>query len=195
MRSLAIIRATDILKLKSTLQEMNNVGLTLDGKPKEISPATTENILSGVVDPSDKEYEICALIPLNQEHSISQSKIKNIPSYSDVVVLDKSSEIFGYFAKMMSALPDLIIPSLQYGGFSKQISEKRERHSKVYLSAFVNRKVLVQTLSESNLTGILKNADSIGIFLEPSDDYSPVFITWHDIKKIIIPKEDKKQEP
>lgn len=189
MKSLAIVRATDILKLKSTLQEMDSAGLTLDGKPKEISIESTENILSKVFKTSDIEFEVCALIPLNQDCILSRNKISDIPPYSDIVVLDSSNDLFNYLTKMMVALPDLVIPSASYKG-SGRTGDRKVRTSKVYLSAFVNRSVRVETESDSNLVGILKHADSIGVFLEPLDETSPIFITWYDIKKIIIPKED-----
>jgi len=40
MSSLAIIRATDILKLKSTLSEMRQAGIEFEDKPKEINPSS-----------------------------------------------------------------------------------------------------------------------------------------------------------
>jgi len=66
------------------------------------------------------------------------------------------------------------------------------RGSSVYLGIFVDRKVQVETSSGKVHSGILKNADSIGVFFEPSDNSASIFFTWHDIRKIIIPREEKK---
>ncbi|MDD5474567.1 MAG: DUF356 domain-containing protein [Candidatus Methanoperedens sp.] len=188
MKSLAIVRAPDILKLKSMLLEMNHAGLSFEGKPKEINPASIEKILS--LDPPSENYEVCALVSLAEDYESSHSIIKALPSISDAIILDDSHKFFKNFAKMMTVLPDLIIPR-SYTDINKQ-TVPLEKSSRVYLGVFVNRKVQVQTVSDSVHTGILKHADSIGVFFEPSDDSDPLFITWHDIKKIIIPKEEKK---
>lgn len=188
MKSLAIVRAPDILKLKSMLLEMNHAGLSFEGKPKEINPASMENILS--LDPPCKKYEVCVLVSLAEECEFCKNIVKTVPLISDVIILDDSHKFFKNFAKMMTVLPDLIIPR-SYTDINKQTGQK-EKSSTVYLGVFVNRKVQVQTVSDSVHTGILKHADSIGVFFEPSDDSDPLFITWHDIKKIIIPKEEKK---
>lgn len=188
MKSLVIVRATDILKLKSILLEMNHAGLSFEGKPKEINPASIEKILS--LDPPSENYEVCALVSLVEDYEISHSIVKTLTLISDAIILDDSHKFFKNFAKMMTVLPDLIIPR-SYTDINKQTGQT-EKSSRVYLGVFVNRKVQVQTVSDSVHTGILKHADSIGVFFEPSDDSDPFFITWHDIKKIIIPKEEKK---
>ncbi len=190
MNSLAIIGATDILKLKSTLQEMIRVGLDFECKPKEINPAYTEKKLSSMLDSSGQKYEVCALVPITQDYDTARSKVKSIPVYSEVHLLDASHELYNEFVKMIPLLPDLVLPNI----FNKEANKgsPKSKPSSVYLGVFVNRKVQVQTGSGTIYNGILKNADSIGVFFEPEDDSAPLFITWHDIKKIIIPKEEKK---
>lgn len=188
MKSLAIVRAADTLKLKSKLLEMNRAGLNFEGKPKEINPASLEKILSH--EPSGENYEVCALVSLDLDYEFLQGIVKSNPSISDVLILGISHKFFEYFAKLIPVLPDLDILRV-YEDRDKQ-ADSKEKPSKVYLGVFVNRKVQVQTVSDSMYTGILKHADSIGVFFEPSDDSDPLFITWHDIKKIIIPKEEKK---
>jgi hypothetical protein len=189
MKSLAIVRATDILKLKSTLLEMNRSGLEFEGQPKEINPASVQKTLSKVSKKNDKNYEVCALIPIVQDIEISLGKIKSIPLYCDVVLMDASHELFEQFFKLMPVLPDLDIPALHMDGIK---SEAKGSASTVYLGVFVNRKVQVETNSGSMQVGVLKHADPIGVFLEPPDNSSPLFITWHEIRKIIIPKENRK---
>jgi hypothetical protein len=188
MTSLAIIRATDILKLNSKLLEMNRAGLKFESKPKEINPASIEKILS--LESSRENYEVCALVSLAQDYDFSFSKIKSNPLISDAILLDISHKFFEYFVKLMPVLPDLVI-SHAYKDVSKQVYSK-EKASRVYLGVFVNRKVEVQTVSGSIHAGVLKHADSFGVFFEPIDNSASLFITWHDIKKIIIPKEEKK---
>lgn len=188
MKSLAIVRAADTLKLKSKLLEMNRAGLNFEGKPKEINLASLEKILSQ--DSSGENYEVCALVCLDQDYEFLQGKVKSDPRISDVLILGVSHKFFEYFVKLIPVLPDLDILRV-YEDRDKQAGSK-EKPSKVYLGVFVNRKVQVQTVSGSIYTGVLKHADSIGVFFEPSDDSDPLFITWHDIKKIIIPKEGKK---
>lgn len=186
MKSLAIVRAKDILKLESKLLEMSRLGLNFECKPKEINPASLEKILSL----ESKDNEVCALVSLLDEAEFSKDKIKNHASISDVLVLNNSNEFFEYFAKLMPVLPDIVFSGI-YKDIRKQaISE--EKTSKVYLGVFVNRKVQVQTISDAIHAGVLKHADSIGVFFEPCDNSDPLFITWHDIKKIIIPKEGKR---
>ena len=192
MKSLAIVRATDILKLKSTLMEMCKAGLDFYCQPKEINPSSVEKTLSKVAGTSDKNYEVCSIVPLIQDYESSQSKVKNMTLYSDVLILDNSHELFKNFVKLMPVLPDLVLPNVHYKDENKQSSESRGKPSSVYLGVFVNRKVQMQTGSGTLHTGILRHADSIGVFFEPSDNSAPFFITWHDIKKIIIPKEEKK---
>ncbi|MDP3103988.1 MAG: hypothetical protein Q8M95_05205 [Candidatus Methanoperedens sp.] len=68
MKSIAIVRATDILKLRSTLLEMNRAGIEFDGQPKEINPASVEKALS---QPSDTNYDFCSLVPIMQGYEIS----------------------------------------------------------------------------------------------------------------------------
>ncbi len=189
MKSLAIVQATDLLKLKSKLLEMNKAGLNFENKPKEINPASIEKILS--VESSEDNYEVGALVSIMQDYGCIQDKVKTHPMISDVVFLDDSHKLFNYFLKLIPALPDLVISPV-YNDMFKQPDNQREKSSKVYLGVFVNRKVQVQTTSDSIHTGVLKHADSIGVFFEPSDDSDSLFITWHDIKKIIIPKEGKK---
>lgn len=190
MKSLAIVRATDILKLKSTLLEMNKAGLSFESKPKEINPASVEKILSLVYGSSGNKYEVCALISLMQDYEFSQSTVKNLPAFSDVLVLDNSHKLFKDFVRLISVLPDLEIPRIYSKQENKQ-TEPKEKSPTVYLGVFVNKKVQVQTGSESTCTGILRHADSIGILLEPDDNSDPIFITWHDIKRIIIGGEKK----
>ncbi len=191
MKSLAIIRATDILKLKSTLMEMNRIGLEFDGQPKEINPVSLEKTLSNVPGASYKNYEVCALVPLVQDSESSLGKVKSIPLYSEVLILDSSHELFKNFSRLVAVLPDLVLPNLHYKDTIKQPIEPKTRPSEVYLGVFVNRKVQLQTGSGTMYTGILRHADSIGVFFEPSDNSAPLFITWHDIKKIIIPRDEK----
>ncbi len=189
MKSLAIVRAADILKLNSKLLELNRAGLNFESKPKEINLASIEKILP--VNTSGENYEVCALLCLNHDYEFLQDKIKSSPLISDVLVLDDSHKYFEYFVKLIPVLPD-ITNSRIFKDINKQTSDLKEKTSRVYLGVFVNRKVQVQTTSDSIHTGILKHADSIGVFFEPSDDSDSLFITWHDIKKIIIPKEGKK---
>jgi hypothetical protein len=186
MNSIAIIRATDILEMKSTLQEMIRVGLNFECKPKEINPAYTEKILSK----SCKTYEVCALVPIIQDYELSLNKIKSIPPYSQVHLINDSNQLFNELVKLIPLLPDLVIPTSHKKGANKQIAYSKA--APVFLGVFVNRKVQVQTCSGALHTGILKHADSIGVFFEPEDDSSALFITWHDIKKIIIPRDEKK---
>lgn len=181
MESLAIVRATDILKLNTKLLEMQRAGLNFESKPKEINPASVEKILS--LDAGIK-YEVCALVSLSQDCELSHGKVKSNPLLSDVLVLDVSNEFFDHFVKLIPVLPDLAISRLKDVD-KPDLKEK----NKVYLGVFVGRKVQVQTASDAMYTGVLKHADSIGVFFEPSDNSDPLFITWHDIKKIIIPKE------
>lgn len=187
MKSLAIVRAKDILMLESKLLEMNKAGLNFECKPKEINPASLEKILSL----EDESCEICALVSILDEAEFLKEKIRSHPLISDVLVLNGSSEFYEYFAKLMPVLPDLVFAGM-YRDVRKHVSDSIEKTSKVYLGVFVNRKVQVQTTSDAIYTGVLKHADSIGVFFEPCDDSDHLFITWHDIKKIIIPKEGKK---
>ena len=188
MKSLAIIRAADILKLRSTLMEMTQSGLEFENKPKEINPDSTERILSKVFEPSNINYEFCALTPIVQDYDFTQDKIKSLPPYSDVVLLDTSHELFNNFNNLIPALPDLVIPTVH--NLHKPTRNSKDKMSSVYLGIFVNRKVEVETNSGAIHKGILKHADSIGVLFEPEDkDQSPLFITWHDIKKIKLPRE------
>lgn len=186
MKSIAIVRATDILKLRSTLLEMNRAGIEFDGKPKEINPASVEKVLSR---PSAKNYEFCSLAPIIQDHDFSQGIIKALTLYSEVVIIDESSELFSRFSKLIQVLPDLDLPSYKDG--KKQITATQEKPTSVYLGVFVNKKVQLHTISGNVNDGVLRHADSIGVFFEPQDGSSPVFFTWHDIKKIVIPREEK----
>lgn len=191
MKSIAIIRAADILKLRSTLMEMSRMGIDFESKPKEINPGAVEKMLSQTAGASNKNCEFCALVPLVHDYESSWSKIKSMILYSDVLVLDSSQELFENFAKLIPVLPDLVLPNVRYKDMDKQTGAAKGKSSAVYLGVFINRKVQVQIGSGTIYTGILRHADSIGVFFEPSDNSAPLFITWHDIKKVIIPKEDK----
>ena len=182
MKSLAVIRATDILKLRATLLEMNKAGLSFEGKPKEINLSSAEKMLSGFFKPSNVRYELCVLLPLKQDCEYSQHIIKRIPTYSEVIVLDDSKEVFKKLSKLLPMLPELVFPN-RY--------KNKQNTSQVYLGVLVNKRVLVETF-EHVYEGVLKHADSIGVLFEPSNGSSPIFFTWHDIKKIIIPKKKKK---
>jgi hypothetical protein len=186
MKSIAIVRATDILKLRSTLLEMNRAGIEFDGKPKEINPGSVEKALSR---PSDRNYEFCSLVPIKQGHEISQKIIKNLTLYSEVLLFDESSELFNRFSRLVQVLPDLDIPGMSASEIKKPIT--KEKTSGVYLGVFVNKRVQVHTISGNKHTGILRHADPIGVFFEPDDGSSPVFFTWHDVRKIVIPREEK----
>lgn len=189
MRSIAIIRAGDILKLRSTLTEMSRAGIDFEGNPKEINPGAIEKILPQTA--GGKDCEFCALVPLTQDYESYRSKIKSMVIYSDVLILDSSQEHFESFLRLIPVLPDLILPNVRHKDADKHASALKEKPSAVYLGVFINRKVQVQTGSGTIYTGILRHADSIGVFFEPSDNSAPLFITWHNIKKVIIPKEDK----
>lgn len=189
MKTLAIVRAADILKLNSKLSDLNREGLDFESKPKEINPASMEKILP--VNMPGENYEVCALVSLKQDYEFLQEKLKKSFPDSDVFIIGDSHKYYEYFVKLIPVLPDLAESRL-FKDINKQTGDLKEKPSKVYLGVFVNRKVQVQTASESTYTGVLKHADSIGVFFEPSDNSDPLFITWHDIKKIIIPKEGKK---
>ena len=188
MKSMAIVQANDISGLKSKLSELNRAGLDFESQPKEINPASIEKILS--IDQKGENYEVCALISFSQDYKIIKEKIKDNPRISDVFFLDDSHSCYKYFSKLIQVLPDIAIS--RELDRDKRTFDSKKRSSRVYLGIFVNRRVQVQTISDAIHTGVLKHADSIGVFFEPSDDSSPIFITWHDIKKIIIPKEEKK---
>ena len=189
MKSLVIVRATDILKLKSTLLEMNRRGLDFEFIPKEINPSSIGKTL--FKETSDKKYELCALVPLVQDYDVSQKIIKTIPFNSNVLVLKPSDELFNNYAMLMPVLPDLEIPNAYYKDVTKN-EAPGGKHSAVYLGVFVNRIVKIETGSGEKYNGILRHADSIGIFFEPTDNSAPIFITWNDIKKVIIPREVAK---
>jgi hypothetical protein len=188
MKCIAIVRATDILKLRSTLLEMNRSGIEFDGKPKEINPASVEKLLSR---PSDQHYEFCSIVPIIQECDFSQGKIKTLKLYSEVLLIDESSELFSRFTRLIQVLPDLDLPAQSYNEIKKQITAPQEKPASVYLGVFVNKKVQLHTVSGNVDDGVLRHADSIGVFFEPQDGSSPIFYTWHDIKKIVIPREEK----
>jgi hypothetical protein len=188
MKSLVIIRATDILELKSTLLEMNHRGLDFEFIPKEINPSSIGKTFR---ETSDKKYELCALVPLVQDYDVSKKIIKTMPFHSDMLLLKPSDELFNNYAMLMPVLPDLEIPNAYYKDVTKNEAPK-EKHSAVYLGVFVNKMVKIETSSGEKYNGILRHADSIGILFEPADNSAPIFITWHDIKKVIIPKEDAK---
>jgi hypothetical protein len=186
MKSIAIVRATDILKLRSTLLEMNRAGIAFDGHPKEINPASVEIALSR---PSDRNYEFCSLVPIKQENEISKKMIKTLTLYSEVLLFDESSELFNRFSRLIQVLPDLDLPRILASETKKQVMN--EKTTGVYLGVFVNKRVQVHTISGNKHTGVLRHADSIGVFFEPDDGSDPVFFTWLDIKKIMIPRQEK----
>ncbi len=186
MRSIAIVRATDVLKLRSTLLEMNRAGIEFEGKAKEINPASVEKAV-----PSDRKYEFCTVVPVAKDHDFSQNIIKGLKLYSEVLLIDDSSELFSKLIKLMPVLPDFDLPNLSYKDNKKQITAQQDKPSNVYLGVFVNKKVQLHTNSGNVHIGILRHADSIGVFFEPEDDSSSVFFTWHDIRKIVIPREGK----
>jgi len=191
MKSIAIVRATDILKLRSTLLEMNRAGIEFEGKPKEINPASVEKSLSL---PSNQNYEFCSIVPIIQECDYSQGIIKALKLYSEVLLIDESSELFSRFNRLIQVLPDLDLPNQSYKEIKKQITAPQEKPTSVYLGVFVNKKVQLHTVSGNVNDGVLRHADSIGVFFEPQDGSPPVFFTWHDIKKIVIPREEKVGE-
>ena len=186
MKSIAIVRATDNLKLRSTLLEINRAGIEFDGHPKEINPASVEKALS---QPSETNYEFCSLVPIMQENDVSHKIIKTLTLYSEVLLFDESSELFNRFSKLIQVLPDLDLPNMPTRETKKPITN--EKTSEVYLGVFVNKRVQVHTISGNKHPGILRHTDSIGVFFEPDDGSSPVFFTWHYVKKIVIPREGK----
>jgi hypothetical protein len=186
MKSIAIVRATDILKLRSTLLEMNRAGITFDGQPKEINPGSVEKALSR---PSGRNYEFCSLVPIMQEYDILQKIIKTLTIYSEVLLYGESSELFNRFSRLIQVLPDLDLPGMPISETKKPVTN--EKTSGVYLGVFVDKRVQVHTISGNKHTGILRHADSIGVLFEPDDGSSPVFFTWPDVKKILIPREEK----
>lgn len=186
MKSIAIVRATDILKLGSTLLEMNRAGIEFDGQPKEINPASLEKALSRS---SGRNYDFCSLVPIMQKNEISQKILKTLTLYSEVLLFDESSELFNRFSRLIQVLPDLDIPNMPANEIKKPIMN--EKTSGVYLGVFVNKRVQIHTISGNRQMGILRHADSIGVFFEPDDGSSPVFFTWHDVRKIVIPREEK----
>ncbi len=111
-----------------------------------------------------------------------------MPVYSHVILFDASHKLFNDFVKLIPVLPDLIIPESHNKEINKPVD--RSKHFPVYLGVFVNRNVQVETRSGAAYNGVLRNADSIGVLFEPSHNSGPVFITWHDIKKITLPKEE-----
>lgn len=186
MKSIAIVRATDILKLGSTLLEMKRAGIEFDGQPKEINPASLDKALS---QPSDRSYEFCTVVPIMMENETAQKILKPLTLYSEVTLFDESSELFNRFSKLIQILPDLDLPSMPAKEIKKPITN--EKKTGVYLGVFVNKMVQIHTISGNRHTGILRHADSIGVFFEPDDGSSPVFFIWHDVRKIVIPREEK----
>ncbi len=162
---------------------MVRAGLEFECRPKEINPAYIEKILSKSCN------RVCAIVPIIQDYELSLGKIKSIPVHSEVHLINSSNQLFNGLVKLIPLLPDLVIPNLHNKDANRQIGDSKA--APVFLGVFVNRKVHVQTGSGTLFTGILRHADSFGVFFEPEDNSSPLFITWHDIKKIIIPKEDE----
>lgn len=185
MKSIAIVRATDILKMRSTLLEMKRAGIEFEGQPKEINPASVEKALSGS---SDRKYELCTIVPIIQDCEYSRIKIRALALYSEVILIDDSSELFNRFVKLIPALPELDNGQL-YQDNKKHVTAQKEKPSSVYLGVFVNKKVQLHTSSGNIYKGVLRHADSIGVFFEPNDGSSSVFFTWHDVKKIVISRD------
>ncbi len=188
MKSIAIVRATDILKLRSTLLEMNRAGIEFEGQPKEINPASIEKALSRQ---SERKYGFCSLVPVVQDHDFSQKIIKDLTLYSEVLLINDTSDLFTRFVKLIPVLPDLENTDYLIKENKRQINTQQEKPSSVFLGVFVKKKVQLHTNSGNIYEGILMHADSIGVFFEPQDGSSPTFFTWHDIKKIVIPREEK----
>ncbi len=188
MKSIAIVRATDIIKLRSTLLELNRAGIEFEGHPKEINPASIEKALSR---PSERHYDFCSLVPIIQDGESSRKIIKILTLYSEVAIIDDFSENFNRFARLIPVLPDLDLPGQPSKGIKKQVTTQQEKPSGIYLGVFVDKKVQLHTIAGNSQIGILRHVDSIGVFFEPQDGSSPVFFTWLDIKKIVIPKEEK----
>ncbi len=88
MKSLAIVQAADILKLKSKLLEMNKAGLNFENKPQEINPAYIEKILSAEL--SENNYEVGALVSIMQDYGTILEEVKSQPLIYDVFFLDDS---------------------------------------------------------------------------------------------------------
>lgn len=122
MKSFAIIRADNHLKVHTTLLDLRRYGrMVFSEPPKSISPDYADEILGKVMKrPLKNKCYAAALVSLNTSPSVAIGKLTKIHPPAHVVIVSSQHEVFEELGKNINILPE----------FSQRDNEMQENNKK-----------------------------------------------------------------
>lgn len=108
MKSFAIIRADNQLKVRTTLLDLRRYGrMVFSGPPKSISPDYADEILGKVLNrPLKNKCYAAALVSMNTSPSVAIGKLTKIHPPAHVVIISSQHEVFEELGHNINILPE-----------------------------------------------------------------------------------------
>lgn len=116
IRSLAVIRADDISKVRTALYDLIRYArLNFADKPRRLEPIFADNILIHVMkSPLETCCEAASIVPLEDEPSIAIGRVKNIHPPAHIIIVSPRHEIFHELVNCVDILSEIDL-NLEHG--------------------------------------------------------------------------------
>jgi hypothetical protein len=109
MESFAVIRADDQTKLNTAISDLQrHGGLTFATTPKELKPATADQILVNVMKvPLKKSCRAAALVSLSDDPGVAIDVLGRIHPPAHVIIVSSRHDVYSRITDCITRLPDL----------------------------------------------------------------------------------------
>jgi hypothetical protein len=120
IRSLAVVRADDITKVKTALCDLVRYGrLTFADKARRLEPAFADNILVHVMrSPLRTCCEAASIVTLTDEASAAIGRLRKIHPPAHVIIVSPRHEIFHELINYVDVLPEIDL-TFEPGAFAE----------------------------------------------------------------------------
>lgn len=122
MKSLVIVRADDISKVKTALCDLVRYAhLTFIGKARMIEPSFADNVLVQVMkSPLKSSCKSASIVPLEDEANIAIGRIRKIHPPAHIIIVSPKHDIFYELINYVDMLPEIDIDFTRVAGQKAQ---------------------------------------------------------------------------
>lgn len=131
--SLAVVRADDISKVKTTLCDLIRYAhLTFVSKPRKLESTFADNILISVMNSSLRTCcNSAAIVSLNEDASAAIGRLRKIHPPGHVIIVSPRHEIFDDLANYVDILPEIDLDLDRIDIYQEGREEEREEYTAI----------------------------------------------------------------
>lgn len=109
MKSLAIVRADDVSKVKTALCDLVRYAhLTFIGNARRLEPSFADNILVQVMkNPLRSSCEAASVVPLEDDASTAIARVRKIHPPAHIIIISPRHDIFHELINYVDILPEI----------------------------------------------------------------------------------------